>query len=102
MERVLTQLAHYAPGIRDLIVAAELLTPMDLEAEYGVSGGHWHHGELALDQFMMLRPVPGAARYAAPIPGLFLCGAGTHPGGGVSGTPGRNAAQAALAGVLRR
>ena len=102
MERVLTQLARYAPGIRAQILSAELLTPADLESEYGVTGGHWHHGELALDQFMMLRPVPGAARYAAPIPGLFLCGAGTHPGGGVSGTPGRNAAQAALAGGLHR
>lgn len=102
MERILTQLARYAPGIREQIVSAELLTPADLEAEYGVTGGHWHHGELALDQFMMLRPVPGAAQYAAPIPGLYLCGAGVHPGGGVSGTPGRNAAQAALAGGLRR
>lgn len=102
LERVLAQLSRYAPGIRDQILAAELLTPADLEAEYGVTGGHWHHGELALDQFMLLRPVPGAAQYAAPIPGLFLCGAGAHPGGGVSGLPGRNAALAALAGGIRR
>jgi phytoene dehydrogenase-like protein len=101
LERALGRLARYAPGIHDQIIATELLSPADLENEYGVSGGHWHHGELALDQFMMLRPVPGAARYATPIPGLFLCGAGAHPGGGVSGLPGRNAAQAALAGRRR-
>ena len=101
LERALKRLVRYAPGIRDQIIAAELLSPADLESEYGATGGHWHHGELALDQFMMLRPVPGAAQYATPIPGLFLCGAGAHPGGGVSGLPGRNAAQAALAGARR-
>jgi len=101
LKRALARLSRYAPGIRDQIVTAELLSPADLENEYGVSGGHWHHGELALDQFMMLRPVPGAAQYATPIPGLFLCGAGAHPGGGVSGLPGRNAALAALAGAWR-
>ncbi len=102
MECALKVLSRYAPDIRDQVIAAELLTPADLEREYGVSGGHWHHGELALDQFMMLRPVPGAAQYAAPIPGLFLCGAGAHPGGGVSGLPGRNAAHTALAGAWRK
>ena len=62
-----------------------------------MTGGHWHHAELAFDQFFMLRPVPGAAQYATPLPGLYLCGAGSHPGGGVMGTAGRNAARRILA-----
>jgi len=76
---------------------SELLLPADLEREFRLTGGHWHHGELALDQFMMLRPVPGAAQYAMPVGGLYLCGAGCHPGGGVMGSAGRNAANAVLA-----
>ena len=94
----LDTLETYAPGIREQVIGGELLTPSDLEAEYGVSGGHWHHGELSLDQFMMLRPVPKAAQYRMPVEGLWLCGAGCHPGGGVMGSAGRNAAQALLAG----
>ena len=86
------QLEQYAPGIGKQIVAAELLAPPDLEREFNMHGGHWHHGELSLDQFMMLRPVPAAARYGTPVAGLYLCGAGCHPGGGVTGLPGRNAA----------
>lgn len=91
-------LARHAPGLRGQILDAELLTPVDLEREFRITGGHWHHGELALDQFMMLRPVPGAAQYATPLPGLYLCGAGSHPGGGVMGSAGRNAARVVLAG----
>ena len=75
------------------IVARELLTPVDLEREFGMEGGHWHHGEIAVDQLLMLRPVPLAAQYAMPIDGLYLCGAGAHPGGGVMGLAGRNAAR---------
>lgn len=95
-ETVLATLEQYAPSIRGQIRHAELLTPVDIETEFGITGGHWHHGELSLDQFLMLRPVPGAAQYAAPIKGLWLCGAGSHPGGGVMGCAGRNAAQAVL------
>jgi len=95
-ERVIDLLASYAPGIRDQIIHAELLTPVDIEREFRISGGHWHHGELALDQSLMLRPVPGAAQYASPVNGLYLCGAGSHPGGGVMGSAGRNAANAVL------
>jgi phytoene dehydrogenase-like protein len=69
------------------------LTPADIEHEFHITGGHWHHGELALDQFMFVRPVAGAARYRMPLDGLYLCGAGAHPGGGVSGAAGRNAAK---------
>ena len=95
-DKTIDLIAKYAPGIRDLIVAAELLTPVDIEKEFRIHGGHWHHGELALDQFMMMRPVPGAAQYHAPIDNLYLCGAGSHPGGGVMGSAGRNAANAIL------
>ena len=89
-------LEQHAPGIGKLARHAELLTPADIEQQFHIAGGHWHHGELALDQFMMLRPVPGAAQYAMPVAGLYLCGAGCHPGGGVMGSAGRNAARVVL------
>ena len=89
-------IAAYAPDLRSKIVHSELLTPADIERTMRISGGHWHHGELAFDQFLMLRPTPGAAHYATPVPGLYLCGAGCHPGGGVMGTAGRHAASAVL------
>ena len=95
-DRVVDTLAAYAPQLRECIVASELLTPQDIEREFRISGGHWHHAELALDQFLMVRPVPGAAQYRTPVAGLFLCGAGCHPGGGVMGLPGRNAARAMI------
>jgi phytoene dehydrogenase-like protein len=85
-----------APGLRSAVLASELLTPMDIEQEFRIDGGHWHHGELAFDQFFMVRPVPGAAQHRTPLPGLYLCGAGCHPGGGVMGTAGRNAARQVL------
>ena len=91
--RIVDTLSAYAPQLREVILASELLTPQDLEREFRMTGGHWHHAELALDQFLMLRPVPGAAQYRTPVPGLFLCGAGCHPGGGVLGLAGRNAAR---------
>jgi len=93
---VIDTLAAYAPRIRSQVLHRELLTPVDIESEFRIKGGHWHHGELALDQFLMLRPVPHAAQYASPVDGLFLCGAGSHPGGGVMGSAGRNAAHAVL------
>ncbi len=91
-------LEQHAPGIGALVRHAELLTPADIDQQFGITGGHWHHGELALDQFMMLRPVAGAAQYATPVAGLYLCGAGCHPGGGVMGSAGRNAARVILGG----
>jgi phytoene dehydrogenase-like protein len=94
----LSTIGRYAPDIRNRVVASELLTPADIESEFGITGGHWHHAELTLDQFLFVRPVSGAAQYAMPLDGLYLCGAGTHPGGGVSGAPGRNAARS----ILRR
>ena len=95
-DTALDTLEGFAPGLRNCIVGAELLTPVDMEQEFRSSGGHWHHGDLAFDQFLMVRPVPGAAQYRTPMNGLFLCGAGCHPGGGVMGIAGRNAAQQVL------
>jgi len=95
-EIVMNTLARYAPDIRSKTLHAELLTPEDIERDFRISGGHWHHGELSLDQFLMMRPVSKAAQYRMPVEGLFLCGAGTHPGGGVMGSAGRNAARAVL------
>jgi phytoene dehydrogenase-like protein len=92
LDRVIDTIEAYAPGLRQSIVGTELLTPADIETEFGISGGHWHHGELAFDQFFMVRPVPGAAQYETPVANFFLCGAGAHPGGGVMGVAGRNAA----------
>lgn len=93
VERVIDQLDARAPGLRSTVLASELLTPADMEREFRISGGHWHHAELSLDQFLMVRPIPGAAQYRTPLQGLFLCGAGCHPGGGVMGIAGRNAAR---------
>jgi phytoene dehydrogenase-like protein len=93
---VIDTLERYAPGLRVRLRGTQLLAPPDIEREFRISGGHWHHAELALDQFFMLRPVPGAAGYRAPVDGLFLCGAGCHPGGGVLGLAGRNAARQVL------
>ena len=89
---VLSTLEEYAPGIGNLVVGRQVVTPLDLEETYGILGGHPFHGEHALDQLFLTRPLLGWARYRAPLPGLYLCGAGTHPGGGVTGGPGANAA----------
>ena len=90
---VIDNINKYAPGIKEQIIKSELLTPEDLEGEFNMSGGHWHHGEISLDQIMMMRPFPGASQYATSVNGLFLCGAGAHPGGGVMGLAGKNAAK---------
>jgi phytoene dehydrogenase-like protein len=89
-------LTQYMPDLPERITASELLTPLDIEEQFHITGGHWHHGELTLDQFLFTRPVGGAHQYAMPLDGLYLCGAGAHPGGGVSGAAGRNAARAIL------
>lgn len=90
---VVRTLAEYAPDLPRLIAGRQVITPKDLESEYGFTGGHIHHGDMALDQLFAMRPLLGWAQYRTPIDGLFLCGAGTHPGGGVTGLPGRNAAR---------
>ena len=90
---VVRMLERYAPGISNLIEHRQVLTPMDLEQTYGLTRGHIHHGEQSLDQLLSMRPTLGWAQYRMPIDGLFLCGAGTHPGGGITGLSGRNAAR---------
>lgn len=97
-DTVLEALEPYAPGLSRLVTARQVLTPVDIERLTGATGGHWHHGELAPDQMLMLRPVNGMGHYATGVPGLFLCGAAAHPGGDVMGVAGRNAALAAMNG----
>ncbi|HEY3579368.1 MAG TPA: NAD(P)/FAD-dependent oxidoreductase [Pyrinomonadaceae bacterium] len=92
-ENVIGLLEKYAPGVRELIVAQQVITPLDLEQTYGLSGGHIHHGEQTLDQFFTFRPLIGWAQYRTPLKRLYLCGAGTHPGGGLTGLNGANAAR---------
>ena len=102
-ERGLDLLEQAAPGTRRLVRAAETLTPHDLETQFGLSGGQWHQGEVTLDQVFFLRPAASFQRYRMPIPGLWLCGAGAHPGGNVSGAAGANAAREILKSLrLRR
>ena len=96
VDRALDLLAQYAPNIRGVVEHVHALSPLDLEQEYGLTGGNIFHGELSLDQLFSLRPVAGWARYATPIRDLYLCGSGTHPGGGVTGAPGYNAAREIL------
>jgi phytoene dehydrogenase-like protein len=95
-------LESYAPGFSNLIIAREVLTPVDLEREFGLTAGHVLHGEPGLDQMFAWRPLLGFARYRMPIEGLYLCGSGGHPGGGVTGTPGANAAREILKDMKRR
>ena len=95
-ERTIDTIARYAPGVRELILHKELLTPLDLEKTWHVTGGHWHHTEFALDQSLMMRPTYEAAQYSTPLPGLYLCGAGCHPAGDLTGGPGHNAAHEIL------
>ncbi len=95
-ERVLDVIEEYAPNIRSLIIDRQTLTPLDLERRFGLTGGNIFHGEMSLDQMFSMRPVAGWARYRTPVPGLYLCGSGAHPGGGVMGAPGYNAAREIL------
>ena len=94
---IIDTLEQYAPGLRERVRASELLAPPDIEREFRIHGGHWHHADLALDQFFAVRPVPGATQHRTPMEGFFLCGAGCHPGGGVMGIAGRNAARQVIA-----
>ncbi len=90
---VLKTMDRYAPGLSDLVTARGVLTPVDLQEQYGLSGGNVYHGEPGLDQFFVWRPLLGHARYRFGLPGLYLCGSGAHPGGGITGAPGANAAR---------
>ena len=101
-DRVLATIAEYAPNVPGAVVARQILTPLDLERTFGLTEGNIFHGDLGLDQLFFMRPVPGWAGYRAPVRGLYLCGAGAHPGGGVTGAPGHNAAQVVMGDFKRR
>jgi phytoene dehydrogenase-like protein len=92
-DRCIDMLAEYAPNIKGAILHRQVLTPLDMEREYSLTGGSIHHGRLSLDQMFNMRPVPGFADYRTPVEGMYLCGAGAHPGGGVMGAPGLNASK---------
>jgi phytoene dehydrogenase-like protein len=96
-DTVIDTLAEYAPNIRDVIRHRQVVTPLDLERTWGLSEGHIFQGELTLEQLFFLRPAPGWAQYATPVDRLYMCGSATHPGGGIMGAPGRNAAMKILA-----
>lgn len=100
-DRVVETIAEYAPNVAGAVIHREVLTPLDLERRFGLLGGNLFHGEMSLDQLFFMRPVPQAAGYRTPLAGLYLCGSGTHPGGGVMGAPGHNAARV-VARDLRR
>ncbi len=95
-ERILDVIEEYCPNIRSIVVERQTLTPLDLERRFGIAGGNIFHGEMSLDQMFVLRPAAGWAKYRTPVKGLYLCGSGAHPGGGVMGAPGHNAAAAIL------
>jgi phytoene dehydrogenase-like protein len=95
-ETVLNTIGEHSPNFRDLVRHAEIRTPWDIENEVGLTEGNIFQGELTLDQLLFNRPIPGYAQYRGPVKGLYMCGSSTHPGGGVMGAPGHNAAQAIL------
>ncbi len=94
--RILDVIEEYCPNIRDIVVERQTLSPFDLEQRFGITGGNIFHGEMSLDQMFVMRPLAGWAKYRTPIQGLYLCGSGAHPGGGVMGAPGHNAAREIL------
>jgi phytoene dehydrogenase-like protein len=95
-DRVISLIEEYAPGFASLVEHRQVLSPLDLERRFGITGGNIFHGEMSLDQMFVMRPVAGWARYRTPIDGLYLCGSGAHPGGGVMGAPGFNCAREML------
>ncbi len=93
LDRVLACLAEFAPGLPDLVLHVQVSTPRDFEAQLSLTEGHLYGGDMTLAQAFFLRPIPGFAQYRTPIDGLYMCGAATHPGGGVSGLAGHNLAR---------
>ena len=96
VQKIVRAIAAFAPGIEDMMIAGEILTPPDIERKYGLAGGDWHQGDLRLDRLFGFRPSPAFGRYETPVAGLYLCGAGSHPGGGVTGLPGWLAVETAM------
>jgi phytoene dehydrogenase-like protein len=101
-DTVINTIAQYAPNIKDIILHRQVLTPLDIERDFGLSEGNIFQGELTLEQLFFLRPAPGWAQYKTPVRGLYMCGSATHPGGGIMGAPGRNAAMRILKETSRR
>jgi phytoene dehydrogenase-like protein len=101
-EQLIDELARYAPDLRECLVDWQLFTPRDLEERVGLTDGNIRHLDIVPSQLLANRPMPGWASYRTPVGGLYLCGAGTHPGGEVTGAPGHNAAQTVLADLTRR
>ncbi len=95
-DRIIETISEYAPNMAGIVRERQVLSPLDLERRFGIAGGNIFHGEMSLDQMFFLRPVAGWARYKTPVEGLYLCGSGAHPGGGVMGAPGHNAAREIL------
>jgi phytoene dehydrogenase-like protein len=95
-DTVVNTIAEHAPNIKKIIVGRQVLTPLDLEREFGLTQGNIFQGELSLEQLFFLRPVPGWAYYRTPVDNLYMCGSATHPGGGIMGAPGRIASQVIL------
>lgn len=95
-QAVLRTLTEYAPGLSARVQQTHTITPLDYEREYGLAEGHWMHGQMGLDQLLMMRPLPGWGCYQMPVEGLYLCGSGAHPGGGLTGLPGMNASREVL------
>jgi phytoene dehydrogenase-like protein len=98
---VVDTIAEHAPNLRDIILHRQVLTPLDIEREFGLTEGNIFQGELTLEQLFFLRPVPGWGSYRTPLAGLYLCGSSTHPGGGIMAAPGRNAARRVLSDLRR-
>jgi len=96
-DTIIATVDAHAPGFGKSVIARQIHSPLDLERRFGLIGGDIFHGKMGLDQLFSARPMIGAANYRMPLPGLYLCGSGSHPGGGVTGAPGHNAAQAILA-----
>ena len=92
----MSQIDEYAPGFKDSVLGIDILTPQDLEDTFDLTGGNIFHGSMGLDQLFLGRPTPGSSNYRTPIKGLYLCGSGAHPGGGVMGSPGLLCAKAVL------
>jgi phytoene dehydrogenase-like protein len=101
-DTVIDFIAEFCPGLRELLLGVQVLSPLDLEREFGLIGGDIMHGVLSMDQMYSMRPVAGHADYRMPVKNLYLCGSGAHPGGGVSGNPGRNAAREMIKDLKRR
>jgi phytoene dehydrogenase-like protein len=99
---IVDTVTEYAPNFKASVIARQVLSPLDLERVFGLVGGDIFHGALSLDQIFSARPMLGHADYRGPLPGLYMCGSGTHPGGGVTGAPGHNAAREIAADFARR